>query len=172
MKANRKTMRDILTIAEVVELVRRLDERRGLGVSARQLRYWDTALSFGAGRATDTPNAARTFTPADVAVVRLVRRLQRDDVRDRAIWALLLHLGGQLRRAMRHGSTAVLWMEANGRAHLLTARAAADKPVRECYPLAEVVTGIREAIRSLRTGDYEIWNGARLVPARELVAVT
>src|SRR5688572_9189167 len=135
IRMTRKPMRDLLTITEVVEVVRRLDERRGLDVSARQLRYWDTALSFGAGRATDGPNAARTFSLADVAVVRLIRRLQRDDVSARAIWALLLVLGREVRAVCRPDTSRVLWMEGNGRAHLLTAREAASKPARECYPL-------------------------------------
>src|SRR5688572_2985645 len=138
-----------LTIAEVVEVVRRLDERRALGVSARQLRYWDTALSFGAGRATDGPNGARTFTLADVVVVRLVRRLQRDEVSARVVWALLLVLGSELRAACRPDTSHVLWIEANGLARLLTAREAASKPARECYPLADVVTGVAEAVRTL-----------------------
>jgi DNA-binding transcriptional MerR regulator len=164
-------MRDLLTIAEVVDVVRRLDERRGLGVSPRQLRYWDTALSFGAGRATDSQNAVRTFTQADVAVVRLVRRLQHDQVSARAIWALLLHLGAELRAACRPGTSRVLWVESNGRAHLLRAREASSKPARECYPLVDVVNGIQETVRTLRAGDYTIWNGAKAVSVQELVTV-
>lgn len=164
-------MQDVLTIGEVVEVVRRLDGRRGLEVSARQLRYWDTALSFGAGRATDSQNAARTFTTADVAVARLVRRLQRDEVSARAIWALLLVLGRELRASCRPGTSRVLWMEANGRAHLLTGHEVVGKPPRECYALADVVSGVREALQALRSGDYEVWNGARAVPVQELAAV-
>ena len=164
-------MRDVLTIGEVVEVVRRLDERRGLAVSARQLRYWDAALSFGAGRATDSQNAARTFTASDAAIARLVRRLQEDGVSARAIWALLLLLGRELRASCRPGTSRVLWMESNGRAHLLTGHEAASKPARECYELAEVVQGVREAIQTLRSGDYEVWNGAKAVPVQELASV-
>ena len=163
-------MQDVLTIAEVVEVVRRLDERRGLGVSARQLRYWDTALSFGAGRVTDRRNAARTFRPSDVAIVRLVRRLQRDEVSARAIWALLLVFGRELRTVCKPGTSRVLWMAPNGRASLLTAKDAASKPTRECYPLADVVQGVTEMVRTLRSGDYAVWNGAKAVRVRELVS--
>lgn len=161
----------MLTIHEVVDLVSRLDGRGKLVVSPRQLRYWDGALAFGAGRAAGGRNAARTFTLVDVAVVRLVRRLQRDEVPARAIWALLLHLRDELRRAIRARSRAVLWMEPTGRAHLLAAREAASKPSRECYALAEVVAGIEDAVRTMRAGDYQVWNGAKAVSTRELVAV-
>jgi DNA-binding transcriptional MerR regulator len=164
-------MQDVLTIGEVVEVVRRLDGRRGLAVSARQLRYWDAALSFGAGRATDSQNAARTFTASDVAIARLVRRLQKDGVSARAIWALLLVSGRELRASCRPGTSRVLWVEPNGRAHLLTGHEALSKPARECYALADVVSGVREAVRTLRSGDYEVWNGAKAVRVQELVAV-
>ena len=143
-------MQDVLTIAEVVEIVRRLDGRRGLAVSARQLRYWDAALSFGAGRATDSQNAARTFTASDVAVARLVRRMQRDGVSARAIWALLLLLGRELRASCRPGTSRVVWMESSGRAHLLTGHEAASKPARECYAFTDVVAGVREAVETWR----------------------
>ena len=62
-------------------------------------------------------------------------------------------------------------MESNGRAHLLTAHEATGKPARECYPLADVVSGVRETVQALRSGDYEVWNGAKAVPVRELAAV-
>lgn len=77
------------TISEVVEVVRRLDAQAA-GVSPRQLRYWDTALSLRAKRAAQGRNAARVSCVEDVAIVRLVRRLQRDEVPARAIWALLV----------------------------------------------------------------------------------
>jgi DNA-binding transcriptional MerR regulator len=162
--------RDRLTISEVVEVVRALDSRPELTVSARQLRYWDVALSFAAGRATEGVNAARLFTIEDVVVVRLVRRLQRDGVAARAIWGVLLMQGAALRAACRPGSSRVLWMEPNGRAHLLTTSEAAKKPTRECYPLADVVTGIAETVRGMRAGDYEVWNGAKAVSVKELAA--
>ena len=163
-------MSNVLTISEVVEVVRRLDGRRGLSVSARQLRYWDATLSLGAKRAADGHNAARMFTLEDVAVVRLVRRLQRDGVRDRAIWALLVIAGEELRAALHRGTSRVLWVESNGRAHLLSAREAASKPPRECYPLADVVNGLPEALRQLRAGESEAWNGAAWVPVQALAA--
>jgi DNA-binding transcriptional MerR regulator len=160
-----------LTISEVVEIVRALDARHGLSVSARQLRYWDAALSLGAGRATEGANAARLFALEDVAVVRLVRRLQRDGVAARAIWGLLLMQGAALRVACRPGTPRVLWMEGNGLAHLLVAREAASKPARECYRLADVVEGVAETVRTMRVGDYEVWNGAKAVSVRELATV-
>jgi DNA-binding transcriptional MerR regulator len=164
-------MRDVLTIAEVVEVVRRLDERRGLEVSARQLRYWFQVLALGAGKVTDARNAAHLFTESDVAIVRLVRRLQRDGVPARAIWGLLILQGEALRQSCRPGTSRVLWMEANGRAHVLTAREAMTKPHRQCYALADVVRGVREAIDALRAGDYAVWDGSKAVPVQELVAV-
>src|SRR5688500_3145898 len=151
-------MRDVLTIAEVVEVVRQLDGRRGLEVSARQLRYWFQVLALGAGKATDASNAAHLFTEADVAIVRLVRRLQRDEVPARMIWGALIHQGEALRLACRPGTSRVLWIESNGRAHVLTAREATSKPRRECYALADVVDGVRDAIDTLRGGEYEVWN--------------
>lgn len=157
-----------LTIAEVVEVVRRLDARRGLAVSPRQLRYWDTALAFGAGRATDGRNAARMFTEADVAVVRLVRRLQQDEVRDRAIWAILLHLGDDLRRHCVPGTPWVLWVQSNGRAHFVRARSARALPARECYSLADVVAGVRRTIAAVRGRHDQVWNGCRSVSVEEL----
>lgn len=166
----REYRRDFLTIAEVVRLVRRLDGRRGLSVSARQLRYWDTALLLGAGRATDGHNAARVFTAEDVALVRLVRRLQRDEVRDRAVWALLLQHGDALRSACASGASLVLWMEPNGRAHLVTARDAATKPIRECYPLVDVVRGVREAMSAPRRRAAMVWNGRQAVRVTALAA--
>ena len=162
-------MDELLTITEAIDVVRRLDARRRLEVSARQLRYWSDALCLGAGRATDGQNAAHLFMPADVALVRLVRRMQRDEVRPRAIWSLLLHQGEALRAACRPGTSKVVWMEPNGRGHLLTGIEAVGKPARECYPLASVVDGVREAVRDVRAGETEIWNGAAFVPVEELV---
>lgn len=163
-------MREMLTIREVVDLVGRLDNRKGLAVTARQLRYWDGTLALGAKRAADGQNAARMFTLEDVAVVRLVRRLQRDGVRDRAIWALLVIEGEELRGALHRGTSRVLWVESNGRTHLLSGREAASQPLRECYPLADVVDGLPEALRQLRAGEAEAWNGAAWVPVQALTA--
>jgi hypothetical protein len=89
----------------------------------------------------------------------------------RAIWGLLIHQGDALRLACRPGTSRVLWIETNGRAHVLTAREASDKPSRECYALADVVQEVREAIDTLRAGEYEVWNGAKAVPVQELIAV-
>jgi hypothetical protein len=163
-------MWDVLTIAEVVEVVRRLDERRGRAVSARQLRYWSDVLALGAGKAMDAPNAAHLFTPVDVALVRLVRQLQQDEVPARAIWGLLIHQGDALRAVCRPGTTRVVWIESNGRAHLLTGREAKGRPIRECYALADLVRGIPDAVRAVRAGDGEAWNGAVWVPAQDLAA--
>src|SRR5262245_14421939 len=159
---------DCLTIGETIEVLRRLDGLRGLDVSARQLRYWDRTFDLRAARATNGRNGARTFTKTDVAMIRLVRRLRRDDVSSRAIWALLLHRGSELRAACRPGISKVLWMEPDGRVHFLNAREAATKPARECYVLANVVRGIEETVRSLRAHDDAPWNGAKAVPVEEL----
>lgn len=161
-----------LTISEVVEVVRRLDAKAARDVSPRQLRYWDTALSLRAKRAAQGRNAARVFSVEDVAIVRLVRRLQRDDVPARAIWGLLVLLGDELRAACRPGISRVLWLESNGRPHVLTAREAANRPPRECYALADVVDGIAATVRAMRTADdYAVWNGAKAIGVRELVMV-
>jgi hypothetical protein len=99
------------------------------------------------------------------------RIVRFDHVSARAIWALLLVLGRELRASCRPTTSRALWMESNGRAHLLTAHEATGKPARECYPLADVVSGVRETVQALRSGDYEVWNGAKAVPVRELAAV-
>lgn len=39
------------------------------------------------------------------------------------------------------------------------------------YALADVVSGVREAVQTLRSGDYEVWDGAKAVSVQELVAV-
>jgi len=161
-------MDEFLTIGEAMEVLRRLDERRGLGISARQLRHWDTTLGLCAGRATSGQNGARTFTRADVALARLVRRLQRDGVSSRSIWAFLLHRGTELRAACRPGTSKVLWMEPSGRAHFLSAREAETRPARECYVLANVVRGVDETVRLLRAGDYALWDGAKAIRPQEL----
>jgi hypothetical protein len=87
------------------------------------------------------------------------------------VCALLIHQGEALRRACRPATSRVLWIESNGRAHVVTAREAVGKPHRDCYPLAEAVEGVRETIDALRRGTYEVWNGAKAVPIEELVAV-
>ena len=161
---------EVLTIGEAIEVVRRLDERRGLGISARQLRYWDITLGLCTGRATDRRNGARTLTKTDIAIARLVRRLQRDGVPWRAIWALLRHQGDQLRDSCRRSTLKVLWMEPNGLGHFLTPGEAAIRPPRECYLLANVVRGVEETVRLLRSGDYALWNGAKAVRVEELDA--
>jgi hypothetical protein len=51
------------------------------------------------------------------------------------------------------------------------AREAASKPARDCYPLADVVHGVAETVRTMRVGDYEVWNGAKSVSIKELAAV-
>src|SRR5262249_32977098 len=121
-----------------------------------------------AGRATVGRNGARTFTKADIAMVRLVRRLQRDGVSPRAIWAFLLHHGHELRAACRPGTSKVLWMEPSGRAHFLSSREAATTPAPECYVVANVVRGVEETVRLLRAGDYALWDGAKAIRAEEL----
>jgi hypothetical protein len=110
------------------------------------------------------------FSLEDVALVRLIRRLQRDGVAPRAIWALLVVQGDALRRALRTPGR-VLWLEQNGRAHFLSRADAASKPARECYALGDVLAGLATALRDLRAHDSNVWAGAAWVPAADLVAV-
>ena len=158
----------LLTRTEVVSVVSLLDGRKG-AVTHRQLRYWSAVFEIGRGRATAVHNGAQLFDVEGVALVRLVRRLQRDEISARVIWSLLVVQGDALRLALYAGR--ILWLEPNGRGHFITRSEAAGESPRECYALDEFKDGIATAIAAVRRGnESQSWNGAAWVPIHQLLA--
>lgn len=165
----------LLTSSEVSKIVARL-EFPDLPLTRRQLQLWARDLDqggfgIGLGKIADTHNATRLFTIEDVALVRLIRRLQRNRVSPRVTWGLLVIQRAELDAALRERPFRVLWIGPTGHAHFLSQTDADKKSSLHCYPLAVLFRGIEQALADVRECTLqEVWDGRRWVPAMAMAA--
>lgn len=157
----------VLSIADVVAVLRRVEDARSL--TPRQVRYLDAqGVVTPSGRPTDGTNEARLYTLADVAALRLVLRVSR--VFDGPAWAVRAALLYQpeIRQALAQprpkGVVGVRFTSV--RLYDSEARARADGALDRVL-LSELTAGLRGAVRRLRRERPDVWDGRRLVPARQ-----
>jgi hypothetical protein len=156
-------MDPMLTTAQTLAALRRLEPKHAL--TYRQLRD----LEFRGcvkPRVMAGAKAPRVFDTGDLLLLRLIARLQADEMLSRwQAWSVVAHLREELREVLLEGTAKVLLIQgAVGR--IVTARAAASLtgvPVE----LSDMCRGVREAIRRHR-GD--VWNGWMWVSAHEAAA--
>src|SRR4051812_28236072 len=89
----------VLTVSEVARVLRAFEGRFAL--TPRGIRYYARSgmvVPSGRLRASKTARATRLYSFEDIALLRLVCRLHRQHVHERALWGLLVYRGEELRR--------------------------------------------------------------------------
>lgn len=153
----------VLTVMEVARVLGALEGRFAL--SPRGIRYYArTGMVTPSGRLreTKTARATRLYTVTDVALLRLVCRLRRQRVHERALWGLLIYRGDELRGLLEQGM---------GRLEVTTPAAlaitsydpATPKPIR--IEIASLVSGLAKRLAAYRLRHPELWTGLAWVDA-------
>lgn len=157
-------MTRLLTAAQVLMALRRLEGRRAL--TYKQLRDLEAR---GCVRPQTLPGgrAPRVYDAGDVMLLRLIARMQADELLSRwQAWSVVAHLRDELRETLVSGAARVLVVQgAIGR--IVTAREAVGMPGVP-FDLAPVSRGISTIMRS-QVGD--VWTGWTWKPAREAAAL-
>src|SRR5262252_951817 len=92
----------VLKVAEVAGLLSILEGRFGL--TPRGIRYYARTGMMEPSARTAEGRRARLYTIEDVVLLRLVCRLKRLRVHERAIWGFLVYRGEELRQKIRTGT--------------------------------------------------------------------
>jgi hypothetical protein len=155
----------VLTVSEVARVLRALEGRFAL--TPRGIRYYarsEMAVPSGRLRASKRARATRLYTFEDIALLRLVCRLHRQHVHERAVWGLLVYRGQDLRRLITAG-TGVLAVDTPAALEITSEDATAPKPIR--IDVATLVQGLGERLAAYRQRHPKVWTGLAWVPAHE-----
>lgn len=153
-------MRRLLTTAQVLVVLRRLEGRRAL--TYKQLRDLE-ARGCIQPQALPGGRAPRMYDVGDVMLLRLVARMQADEMLAKwQAWSVVAHLRADLRDALLSGAARVLVVQgAIGR--IVTTREA-QQISGVPFELAPVSRGVLSAMRD-ESGD--VWTGWAWKPAGE-----
>jgi len=157
----------VLTVAEVAKLLRMLEGRFGL--TPRGIRYYARTGMVEPSARTAEGRHARLYTLEDVVLLRLVCRLKRLRVHERAIWGFLVYRGEELRQKIRDDRAGVLVFD--DPVTLSVAQESA-KPRAITIALPDFVAAIETRIASYRQRNPELWTGTAWIPAHELAQVS
>jgi hypothetical protein len=153
-------MDPMLTTAQTLATVRALEPRHALTYrQVRDLEFRGCVVP----RVMPGGKGPRVFDAGEIMLLRLIARLHADDMLSRwQAWAVVANLHDELRDVLLDGTSRVLMIQ-GARGAIVTGREAAaltGVPV----PLADVSSGVREAIRRSRG---LVWNGWAWVPQAE-----
>src|SRR5215471_7657544 len=152
----------VLTVAEVARLLRALEGRFGL--TPRGIRYYArTGMAEPSARTADGRHA-RLYTVEDVVLLRLVCRLKRLRVHERAIWGFLVYRGEELRQKIRDRASVLVFDDPV----TLSVAQESAKPRAITIALPDFVAAIETRIASYRQRNPELWTGTAWIPASEL----
>jgi hypothetical protein len=157
----------VLTVAEVTKVLRVLEGRFAL--TARGIRYYGRSamvVPSGRLRASKRARATRLYTVADVALLRLVCRLRRQRVHERAVWGLLVYRGEELRRLIAAG-VGVLTVDTPAALAITSEDPTKPKPIR--IDVETLVRGLEARLAAYRQRHPRVWTGLAWVPAHEAV---
>jgi hypothetical protein len=155
----------VLTVTEVARVLRTLEGR--LALTPRGIRYYArTGMVEPSGRMTKgkAARATRLYRPVDVALLRLVCRLRRQRVHERALWGLLVYRGDELRQllASRSGELVV---DLPAALAIASEDRTLPKPIR--IDIASLISGLGERLAAYRQRHPEIWTGLAWVDAAQ-----
>jgi hypothetical protein len=157
----------VLTVAEVARVLRTLEGRFAL--TPRGIRYYArTGMVEPSGRMArgKTARATRLYGLVDVALLRLVCRLHRQRVHERALWGLLVYRGEEVRAMLTAGSgdfvvdmPAALGIGSEDRT--------APKPIR--INSGSLLSGLPERLAAYRRRHPKLWTGLAWMEAAKAV---
>jgi MerR-like DNA binding protein len=157
----------VLTVSEVSRVLRALEGRFAL--TPRGIRYYARSgmvAPSGRLRAGKRARATRLYTVEDVALLRLVCRLHRQRVHERAVWGLVVYRGEELRRLIRAGE-GVLAVDTPAALAITAEDPTTPKPIR--VDIATLVAGLEQRLVAYRRRNPDVWTGLAWVPAHEAV---
>jgi DNA-binding transcriptional MerR regulator len=158
-------MEPILTVTEVARVLRALEGRFAL--TPRGIRYYArTGMVEPSGRMLKgkTSRTTRLYDVVDVALLRLVCRLRRQQVHERAVWGLLVYRGDELRQLLASGSGELV-VDVPAALAMTSEDRALPKPIR--IHIASLVSGLAERLAAYRQRHPEIWTGLAWVDAAQ-----
>jgi DNA-binding transcriptional MerR regulator len=147
-----------VTLSELLALVHRLEGRTQ---SPRQIRYLESAgVLSPRGR---TQAGVRLYDVADVALLRLVVQMRRQDIPLWVVKGILAHMGPSLRDVFVRRTDRAAIVE--GPRMLIVKRMSAP-PSRWTFDLKAMGAGATVAVRALRARRPELtWAGWHTMPA-------
>lgn len=149
----------VFTVSEVARVLRALEGRFAL--TPRGIRYYARTGMVEPSERTATGRNARLYRVVDIALLRLVCRLKRLHVHERAIWGLLIYRSDELRARLEeaHGElvlddpvTLAVGVENQQR-----------QPIR--IPLTDFVGAVERRAHAYRTRNPDVWTGTAWIPA-------
>jgi hypothetical protein len=155
----------VFTVSEVARLLRVLEGRFAL--TARGVRYFartGMVVPSGRMRASSEARATRLYTAVDVALLRLVCRLRRQHVHERALWGLLVYRGDELRRMLADGRGEIVVTD---RAELGIGSEDAVSPKPIHVDVSSLTHGLSERLEAFRQRRPNIWTGLAWMSANE-----
>jgi hypothetical protein len=155
----------VLTVTEVARVLSALEGRFAL--TARGIRYYARSgmvVPSGRLRAGKRARATRLYTIEDVALLRLVCRLHRQRVHERAVWGLLVYRGVELRRMIR-AREGLLTIDTPAALAITAEDPTTPKPIR--IDIATLVAGLEQRLVAYRQRNPDVWTGLAWVPAHE-----
>jgi DNA-binding transcriptional MerR regulator len=158
-------MAPILTVAEVARVLRTLEGR--VALAPRGIRYYArTGMVEPSGRMLKgkTSRTTRLYDVVDVALLRLVCRLRRQHVHERAVWGLLVYRGDELRELLASGSGELI-VDVPAALAITSEDRTPPKPI--CIDVASLVSGLAERLAAYRRRHPEIWTGLAWVDAAQ-----
>jgi DNA-binding transcriptional MerR regulator len=155
-------MKPVLTVAEVARLLRSLEGRFGL--TPRGVRYYARTGMVEPSARTAEGRHARLYTVEDVVLLRLVCRLKRLRVHERAIWGFLVYRGDELRQKIRAGIGVLVFDDPV----TLSVAQESRKPRTITIALPDFIASVETRIAGYRQRNPEIWTGTAWIPAGEL----
>ena len=155
-------MKFVLTVTEAARILRALEGRFAL--TPRGIRYYARTGMVQPEHRTKGGRSARLYSVVDLGLLRLVCRLHRQRVHERAMWGLLVYRGAELRSMLRAGRGVLAVTDT---AALAAGNEGESVPKPIVVDAAAIMAGLSERIAAYRTREPEIWTGAAWVPAAE-----
>jgi hypothetical protein len=157
----------ILTVSEVASLLRALEGRFAL--TPRGIRYYARTGMVVPSRFMRRTNRARTtrlYDVIDVALLRLVCRLHRQRVHERAIWGLLVYRGDEVRLMLEAGTGEIIVTD-RAALGIGSEDSTGPKPIRT--DIRWLMNGLAERLAAYRRREPEIWTGLAWISADDVV---
>jgi DNA-binding transcriptional MerR regulator len=152
----------VLTVAEVARLLRCLEGRFGL--TPRGIRYYARTGMVEPSARTVEGRHARLYAIEDLVLLRLVCKLKRLRVHERAIWGFLVYRGEELRQRIREGRGTLVFDDPV----TLSVGQESAKPCAITIALSGFIEAIQTRVAAYRQRNPEVWTGTAWIPAADL----
>lgn len=158
-------METVFTVSDVARVLRQLEGRYAL--TPRGIRYYARSgmvVPSGRMRAGKAARATRLYTIVDVALLRLVCRLHRQRVHERAIWGLLVYREAELRQMLERG-TGFIVVDTPAALAITSEDSTTPKPVR--LDVESLTAGLAHRLDAYRVRHPKVWTGLAWIDAAQ-----